>query len=117
MKKRLRKKRHIGEFTDYGFEVTALIYKSIEDPEHNSLWNAFIDKIESLGLSAGGGMRLLTKRDGKPESFSFDFKMFVTSPIRNRKVTESDRTEIKNWLESNKKMDSIFVGDLEDAWN
>ena len=62
MKKRLRKKRRLGEFTDYGFIIEAKWSKEIsfypndeEIARINTTWNDFIEFVESRNLVSCGG--------------------------------------------------------------
>lgn len=56
MKKRLRKKMHVKEFTEFGIEFDFSINIDISEEEFDSLIDRFIsDFVEGNGLYCGGG--------------------------------------------------------------
>ncbi len=82
MKKRLRKKKRLGEFDQIGFglEVTFIV----ADSDYDILYDAFIDFIESLNLCCGGGL-------GK------HWCQHVNSED-DSSVTEENRQKVVEWL-------------------
>jgi uncharacterized protein YggL (DUF469 family) len=53
MRKRLRKKKHVGEFREYGVEFAATVKPGVD---FDAFCDDFIDEcIESRGLAFGGG--------------------------------------------------------------
>ncbi len=100
MKKRLRKKRRLGEFQELGFEVTFECNAALAE----EVLGAFIDgAIEANGLAAGGGGADL-------QSF------FVTSARRRCSANEMQRAAVESWLTANSRVLKSAVGPLRDAW-
>lgn len=98
MKKRLRKKKRIGEFRQNGFEVRVLTKQSIplEDP---ALTWRFVDEVVGHGLAAGGSLS----------------GMFIVARGR-RSVTEAQRTYLIDWLIRQPEVDFVAATYLIDAW-
>jgi hypothetical protein len=105
MKKRLRKKFHTGEFTEFGFEVAFHLAAPVQPEAEQDLLEAFLDQIESQGL-AGGGM----SREGR-----FAFTIAAARP--RVPVTEAHRLALEAWLKANPAIQEPRVGPLADAWH
>ena len=104
MKKRLRKKLHLGEFQEFGFDVACRFVKNLSDDQIDRFIDTFIiEAIENNGLCCGGG--------GDKNEWS----VFVTRDGRDS-VTESHREKVASWLKSNEFVAEFEVGDLMDAW-
>ncbi|MBI4488111.1 MAG: YggL family protein [Deltaproteobacteria bacterium] len=105
MRKRLRKKFHLGEFREFGFEVAFRVADTVSDAElDNCFWDAFIDEaIEARGLSCGGGC-------GR------EWDIFVTRAGR-QSATEEDRAAVGSWLKDRGSACGIRIGLLVDAWH
>lgn len=103
MKKRLCKKRHLGEFTEFGFSLRFAISEDLSVTARDSLLDEFIAEIERLGLQFGGGGIL--EWDG-----------FVALNGRGS-VTERHREAMLGWLESNPNVVKPEAGSLVDAWH
>src|ERR1700687_5576587 len=89
MRKRIRKKRRLGEFAEYGLLVEVSPIASLSSAERDSLLDQFIeDAIEKNNLSCGGG--------GGPT-----WEFFVSSNVRRTSVTEPQRRSLEAWLDSN----------------
>lgn len=102
--RRQRKKLHLGEFTELGFEVSAGLVSKLDDGDRDQLLDAFIeDCIEPLALSFGGGL-------------GDDFSGYVTSAIPGRSALEAQRDKVCAWLGSRPEFSGIEVGPLTDAW-
>ena len=102
--RRLRKKLHLGEFTEYGFNVNFELNKPVTDEEIEAFLDLFLDDaIEKNGLIYGGG-------------FGVTFDGFVILE-KNGSATEEHRQLIKSWLESKKEIKKLQVGELVDAWH
>jgi len=95
-KRRIRKKWHIVEFTEYGFEVSGI------DRVSDASLDNVIDFAESRRYGFGGG--------GDTNGFSF----FVTS-LDNRSLTDDDREEVRRWF--NDRMFDVVIGPLVDVWS
>ena len=102
MKKRLRKKLHLGEFREFGFSVAFQTPSTLSTDERNSLLDAFIEMIEQNGLQFGGGG--LDKWEG-----------FVALDSRGT-ATEQHRQAVHKWLNNHPQIESIIVGELIDSW-
>ena len=104
MNKRLRKKKHVGEFQELGFHV---VYRAASglSPEvrEELLWAFLTGAIEANGLLAGGG-------GGEPANF------FVVSAARRGSATEEQRAAVRQWLAGETRIASSDVGALLDAW-
>jgi hypothetical protein len=103
MKKRLRKKRRLGEFREFGFSVSFQFAATTSAEERDSLFDAFIAMIEALGLQFGGGG--LNNWSG-----------FVALDSRGT-ATELHRHAVRRWLENHSQIQEVVVGDLVDAWH
>ena len=105
LKRRLRKKFHLGEFQEFGFEIFIKFAPSMTDINFDQFYDDFIDLVEANKLLFGGG------GDSKTwEGFFSSAKKFA-SP------TEDKRKMIKNWLENHPVVLDVRVGELRDAWN
>lgn len=102
--KRLRKKLHMGEFTEYGFNVNFELNKPLTDEEIEAFLDLFLDDaIEKNGLIYGGG-------------FGVTFDGFVILE-KNGSAKEEHRQLINSWLKSKKEIKKFQVGELVDAWH
>ena len=96
--RRLRKKLHIGEFREEGFEVHFKFKVDLKHEEQLDALMTFItEAIESRGLMFGGG-----------ESG------FVTKAGRSS-TAEDDRNVVSSWLRSCASVVDVRVGPNEDA--
>ncbi len=97
--RRLRKKLHVDEFQEMGFEVTFRLNAGLSAEQMGVFWDAFIgDAIEANGLLYGGstdGMACLRKR-GSAE--------------------ESHREAVRAWLAARPEVSEATVGPLIDVW-
>jgi len=100
MRKRLRKKRHLGEFKEEGFNVTFSF--DGDALEQDVFLDRFIEAVETNGLTCGGG-------------FGKEWDMYITMDGRGT-ATETDRMAVLNWLEGQPAVKNISVGPLVDAW-
>lgn len=102
--RRQRKKLHLGEFKELGFEVTARLALRLTDEDRDKLLDAFIEEcIEPLGLGFGGGLN-----DG--------LSGYVTSMVRGGSVSEEERAKVSTWLDARSEFSDIDAGPLTDAW-
>jgi len=102
MKKRLRKKKHRGEFTEWGRQL--LIIRNRKDGFDEFL-DAFIEEaIESNGCFCGGG--------GKED------KLDVVVELGRRSGDPSARLKrITAWLDARPDVQSWRMGEEFDAWH
>jgi len=102
MKKRLRKKKHFGEFTEWGRQL--IITRNRKDGFDEFL-DAFIEEaIESNGCYCGGG--------GKED------KLDVVVELGRRSDDPDARlNKITAWLSARPDVENWKVGDEFDVWN
>jgi uncharacterized protein YggL (DUF469 family) len=105
LKRRLRKKKHLGEFQQLGFEISVSLKKDFNEFEFGKFTDDFIVKIERSRLQFSGG------GDGNA------WAGFVTSEGKFTSPTDDDRKKIRIWLESRSEVEDCKVGELLDAWN
>jgi uncharacterized protein YggL (DUF469 family) len=104
MRKRLRKKRRLGEFRQFGFQVDFRLAESMPDDKLDEFWDRFVGGlIEGHRLSCGGGC-------GRAWS------IFVT-PSGRRSATGEDRSVVESWLAHDPQVLDLSVGPLIDAWH
>ena len=97
--RRLRKKLHVGEFQQMGFEVEFAFRQKLDREQDDQFWDAFIiDAIESNKLTFGGGT-----------------EGFVV-PENRATATEPHRQIVHAWLVGRPEISSVVVGPLVDAW-
>ena len=104
MKRRLRKKKHLGEFREDGFAIGIVLREGLAPADHNAFVDAFIDAIEARGLAFGGG--------GWPPRF----EGFATRALKGS-ATEEDRAAMAAFLDAHDAVVAHEVGPLVDAWN
>jgi len=103
MKKRLRKKKHLGEFREYGFTVR-FSHPGLTVEARDQLLDRYIDLIESLQLWSGGG--------GGRERVSF----YVTAGHR-KSANDEHRMTVERWLAEQPEIAEFKVFPLTDAWH
>lgn len=102
MKKRLRKKRRIGEFREDCFELEFEMDPSLTEGQCDALTDAFIAMIESRHLQYGGGGRAI-------------WSGVVQGPYRGS-ATSIDREAVLRWLRDHPLIVAASAGPLRDAW-
>ncbi|MGI9055012.1 MAG: YggL family protein [Pyrinomonadaceae bacterium] len=105
LKRRLRKKFHLGEFQERGFEIFVRFEPFLTDSDFDKFLDDFIDLVEANKLLFGGG--------GQSKSW----EGFLTSAKKFVSPTEDEREMIKNWLENRPEVFEVRVGEFLDAWN
>ena len=103
MKKRLRKKRHLGEFAEYGFKLRFAMTDGLSTSDRNLILDDFIFEIERLGLQFGGGGVA-------------DWEGFAALDSCGS-ATDEHRSAILAWLKSHPNIEKPDVGPLVDAWH
>lgn len=104
LKKRLRKKYHLGEFQEFGFEVLTKLKPELSSESFDKFLDDFIEEIEKNKLLFGGGGRE-------------NWEGFVTSAKKHLSPTTAQKEHIENWMEDRSKVENIKVGEFADAWN
>jgi uncharacterized protein YggL (DUF469 family) len=98
--RRVRKKLRVGEFQQFGFDVSFRLRDTLREDELVRFWDAFIlDAIERNRLAFGGGT------DG-----------FVCAWGRGS-LNDSHRELLRGWLTARPEVLSSQVGPLVDAWH
>lgn len=97
--RRLRKKLHVDEFQELGFEVDIHWTAEAASEDMEALfWQFVTEAIEQNGLCFGGS-----------DHAGFVYREGGTS-------TDEDRQSVEKWLAASPKVASFTVGPLEDAW-
>jgi len=104
VKKRLRKKKRLGEFRQDGFHVVGKL-KTTSDADYEKFLDDFIDFVERepVSLLIGGG--------SSKDSFGF----FVTA--QNRTCSSADQDDVVRYMKSSPYVGAFVVGPLIDAWH
>ncbi len=103
--RRLRKKLHLGEFQELGFEVAARLASPLSDEERDKLLDLFIEQcIESNELGFGGGL-------------NDDLEGFVVSMKKRGSATDEQREKVRAWLGTRSEFAGVEIGPLRDAWH
>jgi len=100
MKKRLRKKKHLGEFAVFGYSLE-ICTKSHNDED---FFDRFINEIELLQLQFGGSMCTQI------------IKGVLESRFPNRSVSESQLYSLKSFLATALEVDSIYISEAWDLY-
>ena len=100
MRKRLRKKLHIGEFKVLGFRVTGALAEDA-DPSDNLL-NDLVDFVEARGLQFGGSIG--------------SAKIYIYVEHDTGSCTDKDREAVGAWLGRRPEVTVVHMHPLEDAW-
>lgn len=102
MKKRLRKKRRVGEFREFGFELKFRLSDGLDEAGLDGFWDEFIgEAIEAQGLMCGGGCGRV-------------WDVFIARPGRHS-ATEDDRREVRAWLDRHPHVAEVYAGPLVDS--
>lgn len=104
-KSRIRKKYRIGEFTEYGFDVTAMFVDGTTEDAFDRVLCGLIEQIERRKLCCGGGC------DSK------EIHLFVSPTRRCTTATQADCTAIHDWLLNQPDVSNVDTGPLVDAWS
>ena len=103
MKRRLRKKKHLGEFQELGFDVSAKLRPDLDTAAHDALLDRLMAMTgaRQLGFTGGGNY---TELEG-----------FVSRLVRGS-TSEEDRQAVAAFLDGDEAVVSHEVGTLRDAW-
>ncbi|HEX8428949.1 50S ribosome-binding protein YggL [Hymenobacter sp.] len=98
MKKRLRKKKHLCEFKQFGWYVE---YELSERSEEEEFWDLMLDEIDSIGLEVGGATT-----------------SFFTTPRKGASLeqTYEKRQQLHSWLQQQPGITGVTSSPLTDAW-
>lgn len=103
MNRRQRKKLRRGEFRELGFELRFALASGTSDADQDAFWTAFIDEIERIGLSFGGGGGIR-------------WEGFLTARGARGSVEAAARDALAAWLAARPDVRDISAGPLVDAW-
>ena len=107
MKKRLRKKKHLGEFRQFGFSLACRFHTSVSFEQFDRFVNGFIiEAIEAEGLAFGGG--------GDPAQ---DWSGIICRAHRYDSITEEDRERVGNWLRGQEILAAVEISAPWDVWH
>lgn len=106
MKKRLRKKFRLGEFTEFEFPVAFKMKDTPDTAAVDALLGVFLDEVETRGLVGGGTF-----------SNEGDFRFSLYANRARVAVTEEHRQAMEAWLSANPAIATHTVGPLVDAWH
>ena len=107
MRKRLRKKKHLGEFRQMGFSADCRLRAGLSDTQFDQFMDEFIlQAIEAQGLVFGGG--------GSPKQ---GWSGVVCRDSRYASTTDADKTAVQHWLESRTEIESFRLSDFWDVWH
>lgn len=104
LKKRLRKKYHVGEYTEYGFNLIIHTEKLNED-DLIELYDTLFQEIEKRNMYAGGG------------GDEFKVELAVTSESYRYPVTIEKAKELSDFVLTLKGVKNVYYSPLVDAWN
>lgn len=97
--RRLRKKLRVGEFQEFGFDVSFKLRDGVDEIQLSSFWDAFIfQAIEQNGLAFGGGTNGFVCAWGRGSA------------------QESHRELVRGWLVAHPEVELAHTGPLVDAW-
>lgn len=103
--RRQRKKLHIGEFRELGFEVSADLARQLDDEQREALLDAFLSEcIEANGMLAAAAV-----------THYLDCYIVVSSARGS--ATEEQRERVRAWLAGRSEFSAVTVGPLTDAWH
>lgn len=103
MKRRLRKKKRLGEFRELGFAIQAQLSAASKEARL-SLIERFVNIVEQRTLVFGGGCSL----EGVLEGF--------VMPRGRRSATSEDRAAVVRLFDNAPEIARFQVSDLQDVW-
>ncbi|HUG94356.1 MAG TPA: 50S ribosome-binding protein YggL [Planctomycetaceae bacterium] len=101
MRKRLRKKKHLGEFQEFGVELSVVLRPQTD---FDSFLDDFLEHaVEANGLGFGGG--------GKAPELSGILE------LGRRDVFRANLALVQRWLAAHDNVESFRAGEPVDAWH
>lgn len=105
MKKRLRKKKRVGEFQELGFRIGFRFSENLDEKTKDDITDRFIEEaIENNCLQFGGG--------GNNE-----WSGFITSDRSRVSTSDLHRQAVEYWIRHEPLIVEYFVSPLVDAWH
>ena len=103
MRRRLRKKKYVGEFVVYGFELGFHLRCDLSSNGRNGFIDRFLAQaIEDNRLLFGGGG-------------DHEWNGFAVARESRRSASETQRQAVRGWLETAAEVVEAHVGPLRDA--
>ncbi|HUF49386.1 MAG TPA: 50S ribosome-binding protein YggL [Longimicrobiales bacterium] len=102
IRKRLRRKKRVGEYREFGFPVAFRLEPHLVETEVDAFIDDLIDIMEDNDLGFGGGGKL-------------EWQGYVTRSSRGS-ATDSDRETLHAFLQRDSRVQVAAVGPLNDAW-
>lgn len=103
MKKRLRKKLRLGEFSELGFELRLRLREGLSESDGETAIDDFIrEAVESRDLAVGGG-------------YGEVWNFFVTRTLPGS-VGADERAAVLGWLQADDRFTNVEASPLLDAW-
>lgn len=105
LKRKLRKKNHVGEFQELGFEIKVRLKEGLTETEFDTFTHYFIlEAIEKTQLMFGGG------------GDSIKWEGYASSAKKYNSPTNDQKEKVRNWLEKREEVAEFHIGDFRDAW-
>lgn len=107
MNKRLRKKKHFGEFRQLGFSAGCQFRSGLSSVAFDQFTDEFIaHAVEANRLVFGGG--------GSPDR---GWNGIVCRDHSHDSTTDGDRAAVHHWLEQSPEVESFQLSDFWDVWH
>ncbi|MCD8244934.1 MAG: YggL family protein [Parabacteroides sp.] len=103
MNKRRRKKLRKGEFKELGCSLKISLAQTLDQVGLDVWWGDFIETIERLGLSVGGGGH-------------YDLVFGVSSATKRGSMTIQQQEQLAAWLSENPMVEKYQMSGLFDKW-
>jgi Uncharacterized protein conserved in bacteria len=103
MNKRLRKKLRKGEFQELGFKLEVSLVKTLDENDLDQWVDDFIEAVEGLALSVGGGGH-------------YGHVYVVSSASKRGSVSVTQQEELGRWLSANSMVEKYHMSKLFDQW-
>ncbi len=101
MRKRLRKKKRVGEFQEFGVELEVMLRAGVDFDIY--LDDFLRDAVEANGLAFGGGGR--------------GNRLAGFLELGRRDTYQSKKAKVTAWLVAENRIETFVVGDPVDAWS
>ena len=107
MNKRLRKKKHLGEFRQMGFSAECRLRSGLSSAEFDKFTDEFIAQaIEANRFVFGGG--------GSPDR---GWSGVVCRDHSHDSTTDGNKAAVRHWLERRPEVESFRLSDFWDVWH
>lgn len=118
MKRRLRKKKRLGEFKEMGFEIVARFVPRVAE----EAWMAFFAATEAISHTGPNGAGLCVCTGGGPHG-AFTVVTYCSKGHRSGRhincgsATEEHRRFVEEFLKGRSEIARFIVGPLFDVWS